>query len=315
LFVKKGEEMNQLIEKIVKAQNPTVVGLDPALDLIPEFLKERSYQKHGETLKGAAKAVYKFNKRLIDALCGVVPAVKPQLAFYEALGTAGVKVFYKTVTYARERGMYVIADAKRGDIGTTAAAYATAFLGNVKVGGNVYNPFPANAITVNAYLGTDGVKPFIDACAEYDKSIFVLVKTSNPSSGELQDRLIEGKPVYELMGDMVAEWGKQLPGKYGYSNVGAVVGATYPEQIKTLREKLPNTFFLIPGYGAQGGAAKDIAAAFDSRGLGGIVNSSRGIIAAYKKEGCDEQDFAQAAYREAVRMKEDLMKEIGEIRL
>ncbi|MCL2072100.1 MAG: orotidine-5'-phosphate decarboxylase [Oscillospiraceae bacterium] len=307
--------LDMLIEKIVKTQNPTVVGLDPALDLVPEFIKQRSYQKHGETLKGAAKAVFKFNKRLIDALCGIIPAVKPQLAFYEALGVEGVKVFYKTVLYARERGLYVIADAKRGDIGSTAAAYADAFLGATKVGQFEYSPFPADALTVNAYLGSDGILPFAEACAKYDKGIFALVKTSNPSSGELQDKAVEGIQVYELMGKMVAEWGAKVPGKYGYSGIGAVVGATYPEQIKTLREKLPNVFFLIPGYGAQGGTAKDLAAAFDSRGLGGIVNSSRGIIAAYKKENCDEQDFAGAAFREALRMKEDLRKEIGEMRL
>jgi orotidine-5'-phosphate decarboxylase len=312
--------MDKLIEKIVKTQNPTVVGLDPALDLVPQFLKERSYHKHGQTLKGAAKAVYKFNKGLIDELYGVVPAVKPQLAFYEALGAEGVKVFYKTVQYARERGMFVIADAKRGDIGSTAAGYAQAFLGTVKIGDNSYSPFPADALTVNAYLGTDGVMPFVETCREHDKAIFVLVKTSNPSSGELQDKPVcsvfdsdEKIPVYELMGEMVQSWGEKIPGKYGYSGVGAVVGATYPEQIRVLREKLPNTFFLIPGYGAQGGTAKDLAAAFDSRGLGGIVNSSRGIIAAYQKEACDEHDFAKAAYREAVRMREDLMKEIGEI--
>jgi orotidine-5'-phosphate decarboxylase len=222
--------------------------------------------------------------------------------------------------------MYVIADAKRGDIGTTAAGYATAFLGSVQIGQNQYSPFPADALTVNAYLGTDGVKPFTDACTANDKGIFVLVKTSNPSSGELQDRqcllcppaeggVSETLSVYEHMGNMAAKWGEAVPGKYGYNGVGAVVGATYPEQIKELRAKLPNTFFLIPGYGAQGGTAKDLASAFNSNGLGGIVNSSRGVIAAYQKEKCAEEDYAGAAYREAVRMKEDLMSEIGEIKL
>jgi len=298
--------LDRLIEKIVTMKNPTVVGLDPALDLVPEFIKAKYYEEYGQTLKGAAKAVLEFNKGLIDALYGVVPAVKPQLAFYEALGVDGVKAFYKTVEHAKKRDMFVIADAKRGDIGSTAEGYATAFLTDV---------FPSDALTVNAYLGTDGVMPFVNACKKHDKGIFILVKTSNPSSGELQDRLIDGKPVYELMGEYVAKWGEEVPGKYGYSGVGAVVGATYPEQIKELRAKLPNTFFLIPGYGAQGGTAKDLAAAFDSKGLGGIVNSSRGIIAAYKKEGCLEQDFAGAASREAVRMREDLMKEIGGISL
>jgi orotidine-5'-phosphate decarboxylase len=315
--------MDRLIEKIARTQNPTVVGLDPALDLVPAYLMEKEIAKHGETLKAAAKAVYKFNKGLIDALCGVVPAVKPQSAFYEALGVEGVKVFYKTVQYARERGMYVIADAKRGDIGSTAEGYAAAFLGDVKVGESLHSPFPADALTVNAYLGSDGVLPFVNACKAHDKGIFVLVKTSNPSSGELQDKFVvaddKAAPgvspaVYELMGDMVAGWGKEVMGKYGYSSVGAVVGATYPAQIAELRGKLPNTFFLIPGYGAQGATAKDISAAFDSNGLGGVVNSSRGIIAAYKKEG-DGHDFAGAAYREAIRMRDSLMSEIGEIRL
>jgi orotidine-5'-phosphate decarboxylase len=307
--------LDRLILKIAEKQNPTVVGLDPALDLVPEFLKQKHYEEYGQTLKGAAKAVLEFNKGLIDALYGVVPAVKPQLAFYEALGADGVKTFHKTCEHAKKRGMFVIADAKRGDIGSTAEGYATAFLTDV---------FPSDALTVNAYLGTDGVMPFVKACAAHDKGIFILVKTSNPSSGELQDRhcLLDSPaagaaprtmPIYELMGEYVAKWGEQDMGRYGYSGVGAVVGATYPAQIQELRAKLPNTFFLIPGYGAQGGTAADLAAAFDSRGLGGIVNSSRGIIAAYKKEGCPEEDFAGAALREAIRMKEDLMKEIGEI--
>ena len=307
--------LDKLIEKIAGKQNPTVVGLDPALEFVPQFLKQRCYKEHGETLKGAAESVLLFNKGLIDELYGIVPAVKPQLAFYETLGVEGVRVFHETAEYAKSKGMYVIADAKRGDIGSTASAYSTAFLGSIKIGENEYNPFPADALTVNAYLGTDGVMPFVDSCSKYDKGIFVLVKTSNPSSGELQDKLIDGVSVYEHMGNMVSEWGKQDMGKYGYSGVGAVVGATYPEQIKELRAKFPNTFFLIPGYGAQGGTAKDLAAAFDCNGLGGIVNSSRGVIAAYQKEKCDEQDFAGAAYREAVRMKEDLMKEIGEIKI
>jgi orotidine-5'-phosphate decarboxylase len=306
--------MDRLIEKIVQTQNPTVAGLDPALDLVPESLKKAAFAEFGETLEGAANAVWEFNKGLIDALCEVVPAVKPQSAFYEALGVEGVRVFHKTVEYAKSRGMYVIADAKRGDIGSTAEGYATAFLGEIKVGANTYSPFPADALTVNAYLGTDGVLPFVNACKAHDKGIFVLVKTSNPSSGELQDKCIDGTPVYELMGGMVADWGREVVGKYGYSAAGAVVGATYPAQIAELRAKLPQTFFLIPGYGAQGATAKDIAAAFDSRGLGGIVNSSRGIIAAYKNDG-GESDFAGAAYREAVRMRDSLIKEIGEIKL
>ncbi|MDR0197777.1 MAG: orotidine-5'-phosphate decarboxylase [Oscillospiraceae bacterium] len=299
-----------LIKKIAEKRNPTVAGLDPALDLIPEFLKKNAYEKHGETLRGAAKAVLKFNKGLIDALYDIVPAVKPQSAFYEALGVEGIKALHRTCEYAKKRGMYVILDGKRGDIGTSASGYAAAYLSGVKAGETECVSFPVDALTVNAYLGSDGVTPFVEACEKHHKSIFVLVKTSNPSSGELQDRLVDGRPVYELMGEMCGEWGKKLFGKYGYSAVGAVVGATYPEQIKTLREMLPNTFFLIPGYGAQGASAADLTAAFDKNGLGGAVNSSRGIIAAYKKEGCDERDYAGAARREAVRMRDDITRRI-----
>ena len=307
--------LDALMASIAKTQNPTVAGLDPKLDYVPEFILKKNFEKYGETLKGAAKALLEFNKGLIDALHQVVPAIKPQAAYYEMYGTAGVKTLYKTQEYAKKRGMLVITDGKRNDIGTTMEAYATAHLGKVKVGENEYCPFLGDALTVNGYLGSDGIKPLIKVCNEYNKGIFVLVKTSNPSSGELQDKLIDGVSVYETMGNMCEEWGKELMGKYGYSGVGAVVGATYPEQIKELRAKLPHTFFLIPGYGAQGASAKDIAGAFDSNGLGGIVNSSRGIMCAYKKEGCDERDYAGAAYREAIRMRDEIMSFVGEIKL
>lgn len=307
--------LDALMASIAKTQNPTVAGLDPKLDYVPEYILKKNFEKYGETLKGAAKALLEFNKGLIDALHEVVPAIKPQAAYYEMYGTAGVKTLYKTQEYAKKRGMLVITDGKRNDIGTTMEAYATAHLGKVKVGENEYCPFLGDALTVNGYLGSDGIKPLIKVCNEYNKGIFVLVKTSNPSSGELQDKLIDGVTVYETMGKMCEEWGKDLMGKYGYSGVGAVVGATYPEQIKELRTKLPHTFFLIPGYGAQGASAKDIAGAFDSNGLGGIVNSSRGIMCAYKKEGCDERDYAGAAYREAIRMRDEIMSFVGEIKL
>ena len=307
--------LDALMASIAKTQNPTVAGLDPKLDYVPEYILKKNFEKYGETLKGAAKALFEFNKGLIDALHEVVPAIKPQAAYYEMYGTAGVKTLYKTQEYAKKRGMLVITDGKRNDIGTTMEAYATAHLGKVKVGENEYCPFLGDALTVNGYLGSDGIKPLIKVCSEYNKGIFVLVKTSNPSSGELQDKLIDGVTVYETMGKMCEEWGKDLMGKYGYSGVGAVVGATYPEQIKELRAKLPHTFFLIPGYGAQGASAKDIAGAFDSNGLGGIVNSSRGIMCAYKKEGCDERDYAGAAYREAIRMRDEIMSFVGEIKL
>jgi len=310
---------DRLIEKIAETQNPTVVGLDPKLEYVPEFIKAKAFKKHGgngrNALKAVAEAILEFNKGLIDAIYAEIPAVKPQIAFYEMLGVEGVRAFYETCEYAKERGLYVIADGKRNDIGSTAEGYAAAFLGKVQIGANEFSPFPTDALTVNAYLGTDGIIPFIEACEKYDKGIFVLVKTSNPSSGELQDKLIDNTPVYEIMGKLCDEWGKKTTGKYGYSAVGAVVGATYPEQIKTLREMLPNTFFLIPGYGAQGGKAEDIKAAFDARGLGGIVNSSRAVMCAYQKEKCDENDYAGAALREVKRMKDELIKITGEIKL
>lgn len=307
--------LDRLIEKIEQTQNPTVAGLDPKLDYVPEYIRKKCFEKYGETLKGAAKALLEFNKGLIDALYDIVPAVKPQAAYYEMYGTAGVKTLYKTQEYARSKGMYVITDGKRNDIGTTMEAYAAAHLGKVKVGSEEYEPFLGDALTVNGYLGSDGIKPLLKVCAENDKGIFVLVKTSNPSSGELQDKLVEGIPIYKLMGEMCEEWGKELPGKYGYSGVGAVVGATYPQQIGQLRGALPHTFFLIPGYGAQGATAQDIAAAFDENGLGGIVNSSRGIMCAYQKQKCSEHDFAEAARREAIRMRDEIMGYVGKIHL
>ena len=307
--------LDRLIEKIEQMQNPTVAGLDPKLDYVPEYIRKRCFEKYGETLKGAAKALLEFNKGLIDALYDIVPAVKPQAAYYEMYGAAGVKTLYKTQEYARSKGMYVITDGKRNDIGTTMEAYAAAHLGKVKVGSTEIEPFLGDALTVNGYLGSDGIKPLLKICSENDKGIFVLVKTSNPSSGELQDRLIDGEPVYEVMGKMCEKWGEELPGVYGYSGVGAVVGATYPEQIKTLRALLPKTFFLIPGYGAQGAGAADIAAAFDENGLGGIVNSSRGIMCAYQKQKCDERDYALAARNEAIRMRDEIMGFVGKITL
>ncbi|MDR1753640.1 MAG: orotidine-5'-phosphate decarboxylase [Eubacterium sp.] len=296
-----------LIEKICELQNPTVVGLDPKLDFIPDFIKKRAFEKFGENLEGAAEAIFEFNKCLIDAIFDIVPAVKPQTAYYELYGHAGVAALFNTQKYACEKGLYVITDGKRNDIGTTMEAYAFAHLGKIKIGDKSFNPFISDSLTVNGYLGTDGIAPLLKIAKEHDKSIFVLLKTSNPSSGELQDLKLEnGATVYEHMGKMCAEWGKELPGKYGFSGVGAVVGATYPDQIAKLRNMLPGTFFLIPGYGAQGGKAKDIAAAFFRNGLGGIVNSSRAIMCAYQNEGCDESDFAGAARREVIRMREEL---------
>lgn len=302
--------LDTLMEKIVETQNPTVVGLDPKLDYVPEFIKKEAFEAEGCTLKAAAKAIYRFNKGIIDAVCDVVPAIKPQAAYYEMYGYYGVKALAKTIEYAKSKGIFVITDGKRNDIGATMEAYTNAHIGTVTVGDRVLEPFGADALTVNGYLGSDGIEPLLNACREFDKGIFVLVKTSNKSSGELQDRLIDGKPVYEIMGEMCEKWGESAPGAYGYSSVGAVVGATYPEQLKELREKMPHTFFLVPGYGAQGGGAEGVAKAFDKNGRGAIVNSSRAVMCAYKKEGCDETEYAAAALRECIRMKNDIISHI-----
>ena len=297
---------DRLISKIISMKNPTVAGLDPKLDYVPAFLRQQFLDEDGETLKAAAKAIFRYNQMLIDALCDIVPAVKLQAAYYEMYGHPGLKTMERTIRYAKLRGMYVITDGKRNDIGATMEAYAAAHLGTCMIGSSECEPFGADALTVNGYLGSDGINPLLDLCRSRDKGIFVLCKTSNPSSGEFQDLLIDGVPLYARMGDKCEEWGADTVGNYGYSGVGAVVGATYPEQLTELRARLPHTMFLVPGYGAQGGGAAGIAGGFDKNGLGAIVNSSRAILTAYKKEGCDERDFAGAARREALRMREDL---------
>lgn len=302
---------DRLIEGIKRTNNPTVAGLDPKLDYIPDFIKEQAFARYGRTLEGAAEALFVFNKGLIDALCDIVPAVKPQAAYYEMYGWQGVRALEKTIAYAKRKGMFVITDGKRNDIGTTMEAYAKAHLGETAVEGEVFEPFGGDALTVNAYLGTDGVKPVLNVCKEKDKGLFILVKTSNPSSGELQDRTLDdGLTIYRTMGGMCEKWGEELMGQYGYSGVGAVVGATYPQQLGELRKELPHTFFLVPGYGAQGGGAKDVAPAFDENGLGAIINSSRGIMCAWKKEeGLDPAEYAAAARREAIRMRDEITAE------
>lgn len=307
--------LDRLMEKIAALQNPTVAGLDPSLDKLPGFLLREAFAAHGETLEGAAAAVLAFNRGIIDALCDIVPAVKPQCAYYEQLGWPGMRALAQTIAYAKEKGMYVITDGKRNDIGSTMEAYAAAHLGRVKVGDATVAPFGADALTVNGYLGSDGITPLLKVCEAHNAGFFVLVKTSNPSSGELQNRLIDGEPVYRQMGALCEEWGKAQRGRWGYSSVGAVVGATWPGQLKELRHALPHTFFLVPGYGAQGGAAADAAKAFDENGLGAVVNSSRAILYAFQKEGCDEHDYARAARREALCMKEALLAELGAITL
>lgn len=300
--------INELIKKIVKMEAPIVVGLDPMENYIPECVKSKAYAEFGETLAGAGEAVWQYNKALIDAVADIVPAVKPQIAMYEQFGIEGLIAYKKTVDYAKEKGLVVIGDVKRGDIGSTSAAYATAHLGKVKVGNNTFAAFNEDFATVNPYLGTDGIKPFVDVCKAEKKGIFVLVKTSNPSSGEFQDRLIDGRPLYEHVADKVCEWGDDAMGD-AYSYVGAVVGGTYPEMGRVLRKAMPKTFILVPGYGAQGAKGADIAPYFNADGLGAIVNSSRGIIAAYKQEAYanyGDAGFADAARAAALAMKEDL---------
>lgn len=294
-----------LMKKISEKGNPSVAGLDPNLKFVPEFIREKYYKQYGKTLQACAAAVLEFNKGLIDALCDVVPAVKPQSAYYEMYGHAGVAALEETIRYAQEKGMYVMVDIKRNDIGTTAAAYATAYLGQTEIDGEMVSAFGADAVTVNGYLGTDGIEPFLKECRK-GKMIFSLVKTSNPSSGELQDLKIGDKTVYETMAAMVEQWGSTAMGEGRYSQVGAVVGATYPEQQQILRQLMPKTFFLVPGYGAQGATAKDIAHAFDDQGMGAIVNSSRGIMCAYQKGNWTPEQYAEAARQEAIRMRDEI---------
>ena len=275
--------INKLIAKIQKTKAPIVVGLDPMLSYIPEHIQKKAFEEYGETLEGAAEAIWQFNKEIVDKTYDLIPAVKPQIAMYEQFGIEGLKAYKKTIDYCKSKDLVVIGDIKRGDIGSTSAAYAVGHLGKIQVGSKCYVPFDEDFATVNPYLGSDGVKPFIEVCQEEGKGIFVLVKTSNPSSGEFQDQLVDGRPLYELVGEKVAQWGEEHMGDT-YSYVGAVVGATYPEMGAVLRKLMPKTFILVPGYGAQGGQGKDLVNFFSEDGLGAIVNSSRGIIAAYKQE-------------------------------
>ena len=301
--------IQKLIAKIQKTNAPIVVGLDPMLNYIPEQIKAAAFAEFGETLEGAAEAVWQYNKAIVDEVYDLIPAVKPQIAMYEQFGIPGLQAFKRTVDYCKEKDLVVIGDVKRGDIGSTSAAYATAHLGQVQVGSQLLTPFGEDFATVNPYLGSDGIKPFLEVCKEEKKGIFILVKTSNPSSGEFQDRLIDGKPLYELVGEKVAEWADSCMGDQ-YSYVGAVVGATYPEMGKTLRKVMPKSFILVPGYGAQGGKGADLVHFFNEDGLGAIVNSSRGIIEAYKQEKYAKfgaEHFAQAS-RAAV---EDMIADIS----
>jgi len=304
--------IDRLIDKIKEKNNPSVVGLDPKLEYIPDYIKESAFKEYGITLKGAAEAILVFNKKIIDAVYDIVPAVKPQLAYYEMYGVEGMKAFEETVRYAKSKDLIVIADGKRNDIGSTAEAYSNAYLGRIRIDCDIETPaFDCDALTVNPYLGYDGVKPFIDNCSKYGKGIFILVKTSNKTSGQLQDLLTyESKSIYEMIAEYVGEWGKPLTGKYGYSSVGAVIGATYPNQAKILRKIISSSYILVPGYGAQGGTARDAANSFNSDGLGAIVNASRSIMCAYLSETWkntySSSRFDEASRAEAIRMRDEI---------
>lgn len=304
--------IDSLIEKIKEKNNPTVVGLDPKVEYVPSKIREKSFSEYGVNTLGAAQAILVFNKKIIDAVYDIVPAVKPQLAYYEMYGFEGIRVFDETVKYAKDKGLIVIADGKRNDIGTTAEAYSSAYLGKNKLDVNYSEPvFDVDALTVNPYLGIDGIKPFIEDCKNFNKGIFVLVKTSNKSSGQIQDILTQqGQSIYEVVAELVNEWGKSTVGKYGYSSVGAVVGATYPNQAKVLRKIMKKAYILVPGYGAQGGTARDAAHSFNGDGLGAIINASRSIMCAYQSErwsnSYNEDTFDSACRAEAIRMKEEI---------
>ena len=300
--------IKKLVDKIVETNAPIVVGLDPMMKYLPKHLADVAFEQYGETLEGAAEAIWQYNKGIIDNIYDIVPAVKPQIAMYEQFGIEGLKAFKKTVDYCHEKGMIVIGDVKRGDIGSTSEAYAVAHLGKVNVGSKAITPFDEDFATVNPYLGSDGINPFIKVCNEQDRGIFILVKTSNPSSGEFQDRLIDGRPLYEWVGEKVAKWGEEHMGN-DYSYIGAVVGATYPEMGKVLRKVMPKSYILVPGYGAQGGTADGLKPYFNEDGLGAIVNSSRGIICAYKQDKYAKfgsLNYADASRQAVLDMKEDL---------
>ena len=300
---------DRLQEAIIAKKNPTVAGLDPKPEYVPAHIRKECYDKYGETLEGAAEAIYRFNCGLMDALKDIVPAVKPQSAYYERLGWRGMEVLERTIRYAKEQGLYVIADIKRGDIGSTAEAYSDGWLGKTKVGEQMLSVFDADCVTLNGYMGADSVNPFLKTCKEMDKCAFILAKTSNPGSGELQNVSAgEGDTVYGLMADLIEKWGAGTDGKYGYTMAGAVAGATYPEELQKLRARMPHTFLLVPGYGAQGGTAEDVQYAFQKDGHGAIVNSSRGIICAWQKTGKDGMDYQEASRNAAIAMRDDIAR-------
>ncbi len=306
--------IDKLIEKIDEKKAPIVVGLDPQISMIPDHIRKESEEKFGSTLEALAESFFLFNKEIVNKTCDLIPAVKPQIAMYEALGVPGVAAYKRTIDYCHDKGLVVIGDIKRGDIGSTAGQYAVGHIGSIQVGNEEIKPFDTDFVTINPYMGSDAIKPFTDICKTHDRGIFVLCKTSNPSSGELQDMNIEGIPVYEHVARLIEKWGEELIGSCGYSDVAAVVGATYPEMGEELRAKFPHMFFLIPGYGAQGAGARELAGFFDKNGRGGIVNSSRGIIAAYKNEkyaSYGAKNFAEASRAAVLDMKKDLEQAVG----
>ncbi|SHK58484.1 orotidine-5'-phosphate decarboxylase [Paramaledivibacter caminithermalis] len=299
--------INKLIESIKEKKSSVVVGLDPRLELIPSIVKDKYFKKHGKTFKAAAESILEFNKEIIDNVCDIAVAVKPQIAFYEQYGIEGLKAYDETCRHASKKGLLIIGDIKRGDIGSTSKAYSKAHLGKTEVGGEYLQAFYSDSITVNPYLGDDCLKEFVEDIEEYEKGMFVLVKTSNPSSSQLQDLEVEGKKIYEKVAEMVNNWSDQYIGKFNYSSIGAVVGATYPEEAKRLRELMPSSYFLVPGYGAQGGTADDVVPCFNKDGLGAVVNSSRGILYAYKKEEkWTEESYGKAARDAAITMRDDI---------
>ncbi|MBO5346876.1 MAG: orotidine-5'-phosphate decarboxylase [Lachnospiraceae bacterium] len=307
--------INKLVDKIQKTQAPIVVGLDPMMKFIPEHIKTAAFKEYGETLAGAGEAIWQYNKAIVDATYDLIPAVKPQIAMYEQFGIEGLIAFKKTVDYCKSKDLVVIGDVKRGDIGSTSEAYAVGHLGKVKVGSKEYYGFDEDFATVNPYLGSDGIKPFVNVCKEENKGLFILAKTSNPSSGEFQDKLVDGKPLYQVVAEKIAEWGSDHVGSCGYSYIGAVVGATYPEMGKALRKVMPKNYILVPGYGAQGGKGKDLVHFFNEDGLGAIINSSRGIIAAYQQEAYAKfgaENFAEASRQAVLDMQADIAEALAQ---
>ena len=303
--------IDRLIEKIIALRAPIVVGLDPRLSQIPSHIKEAVYVPHGETPEAMAEIIYTFNKAIIDSIYDIVPAVKPQIAMYEQFGPPGLDCYHKTVAYAKSKGLIVIGDIKRGDIASTAEAYSNAHIGVTRVGEKADIVALTDFITVNPYMGYDSIEPYLSDCQNFDKGLFVLVKTSNPSSKQIQDlQAADGRPVYAHVGDLVSEWGRGFIGQSGFSSIGAVVGATHPAEGKALRDMMPHTFFLVPGYGAQGGKAADLSGMINKDGLGIIINNSRGVTGAYQSEKYKgqfkETDFAQAARAAVLDMKADL---------